>query len=120
GKRGNEAAHPHLLIVSPSKEQSLPRLRLGRDRRQQHLDLGVGLTRLVAGAAVPVAATVDLLLVIALQSAEALFALADLPAALLVGFGLAGGGEVDAGAGRLDRQGHGADGGLREAPLQGE
>src|SRR5690606_33798003 len=55
--------------------------RLRRDRGQQDLDLGISHTRMVAGPAVAVAALLDLLLVIALQPAEPLLALADCAAA---------------------------------------
>src|SRR5690606_15490143 len=91
---------------------------LRRDRGQQDLHFGVSHPRMVAGPAVAVAALFDLLLVIALQPAEPLLALAYLAAALLVRFGLACRRQVDSLTRDVDRQSDDIDRRLRQATLQ--
>ena len=106
---GDQTLLPRLLDVA--KQKRLPQIGDG-------LNLVVGPPRLVAGALAAAHAILALLIVLPLQLAERLFPLAQLAAALLVRFGLAGGREIDPLADDLDRRGNDIDSRPRQTAAQ--
>ena len=82
------------------------------------MHLGVGLAGIAAGAAIAIFASIELLLVIALELAQPFFLAADFTPAILVAFGLAGGRQIDALADDPHRGGGDIERGLGQTTAQ--
>jgi hypothetical protein len=95
-------------------------LRLHRHARHQRCHLGADRLPLFAGRIITIPAAAHRPVIIALETSEPFFAPADFAATLFIGFGLAGGGQINAAAGDFDRQCHCANRRLGKAALQGE
>jgi len=93
------------------------RLRLAPD---QGLPLNIDRSGVIAGLAIAIPAIDHPLRILAVELAEPFLSLADVPPALFVSFGLAGGRGIDPCAHGSDWQGYDIDGCPGEAPLKSE